>query len=308
MLRRLLGLAFLPALADRGRPVLLAIDLGQHLVGQALGRAVVDDLAELQPDDALGEHLGQQDVVDVDDRRQVPLAAKLADQAHDLPRGLGVEAGGRLVDQQQPGVLDQGPGDADPLPLPARELVGPLVDHMLEADPRQQPEGLVDVALRKAPEVAAPEADVAQAAGEHVLHHRQALDQGVFLEDHAHLPAHPAQGPAAQAGDLHPVQPDLAAARLDQAVDAADQGRLAGPGRTDQGQDLALGHLQVDALQGQVPRRIALGQRLQAQQGPPPRPPASLSGSRRRRRWRRRSCGSRPSPTCGGSRRSDPPS
>src|SRR3546814_6919823 len=45
-----------------------------------LFRSVVDHLAEAQPDDALGEHLRQHDVVDVDDGRKAPLFAELFDQ------------------------------------------------------------------------------------------------------------------------------------------------------------------------------------------------------------------------------------
>jgi hypothetical protein len=63
--------------------------------------------ARAQADDALHEHLCQRHVVDVDDGRQAALGAELADQAHDLAAGLGIERGGGFVDQQQARVLDQ---------------------------------------------------------------------------------------------------------------------------------------------------------------------------------------------------------
>ena len=58
---------------------------------------------------------------------QLALGADLADQPHDLARRLGVEAGGRLIDEQELRVLLQGAGDADALALAAGERVSPLI-------------------------------------------------------------------------------------------------------------------------------------------------------------------------------------
>src|SRR3546814_7553257 len=75
-------------------------------------------------------------------------------------------------DLQQLRALRQSAADADPLPLAAGKLVGPLVHHVVEADAAEQAESLIDVRLRELAEPAPPEADVAEAPGEHVLHHR----------------------------------------------------------------------------------------------------------------------------------------
>src|SRR3546814_6917309 len=99
------------------------------------------------------------------------------DQPHDLARGLGIERGGRLVHQQQLRALRQSAADADPLPLAAGKLVGPLVHHVVEADAAEQAESLIDVRLRALAEPDPPEADVAEAPGEHVLYHRESTDQ-----------------------------------------------------------------------------------------------------------------------------------
>src|SRR3546814_20396939 len=85
----------------------------------------------------------------------------------------------------------QAAADADPLPLAAGKLVGPLVHHVVEADAAEQAESLIDVRLRELAEPAPPDADVAEAPGEHVLHHQEALDQRVLLDDPAHAPARP---------------------------------------------------------------------------------------------------------------------
>ena len=56
-----------------------------------------------------------------------PAARKFADDVPELPPRLRVEAGRRLVEEQQLRVADQGARDRQPLPLPAGELddVGP---------------------------------------------------------------------------------------------------------------------------------------------------------------------------------------
>ena len=64
-------------LADRRLPVLLAVDRrSARRAVSAVGRAVEDDLADAQADDALHEHLRQRHVVDVDDRGQPAFARK----------------------------------------------------------------------------------------------------------------------------------------------------------------------------------------------------------------------------------------
>jgi hypothetical protein len=52
------------------------------------------------------------------------LAVEALQQVEDFVAGLAVEIAGRLVAEQQRGVGDQGPRDADALLLPARKLPG----------------------------------------------------------------------------------------------------------------------------------------------------------------------------------------
>ncbi|ODS02032.1 hypothetical protein AUC71_02750 [Methyloceanibacter marginalis] len=120
-----------------------------------------DDLPCAQADDAVDEHLGQQDVMQADDRWKRALAGDLADEPHDLPRRLRVERGGGLVDQQKFGVLLERPGDAHALPLAAGERAGPFVGLLGQPDPVEQHEGLVHIGLGKAPEIRTPERHVA---------------------------------------------------------------------------------------------------------------------------------------------------
>ena len=222
------------------------------------GRPVEDHLAGAQSDDALRELARQHHVVDVDDGGKITLLADLADQPHDLARGLGIEARRRLVDEEQFGILLERPGDTDTLALASGEGIGALVDMFAEPDPVEQRERLVDVGLREAPGEGTPERHVSEAAGEHVLHHRQPLHQRVFLEDHADAPAGAAKPRARQAGDLRVLEEDAPAGRLDQAIDAADEGRFSGPRRSDQSHHLSGRNLERDAAKGAVAGAILL--------------------------------------------------
>src|SRR5262245_32885675 len=105
-------------------------------------------------------------------------------------------------------MLNECAANADALALPSGEFVGALVSHMIEANALQQTECLVDIDLRKAPEPASPEADIAQAAGKHILHHRQALHQRIFLENHAHATPGAPQIGAAERDDIDIVECD----------------------------------------------------------------------------------------------------
>ena len=81
------------------------------------------------------------------------------------------------------------------------------------------------------------------------------------------------RSPLPSPADLGVVERDGAGGRLDQPVDAADDGRFAGARRPDQRHHLAVRHVEVDALERQIAGAIALGQPLDTQHSP--RPPAS---------------------------------
>ena len=82
--------------------------------------AVLDDQAVAHPDDPLGV-LG--DVVFVGDHDDgLAGVVEPAEHLHDLVAGRGVEVAGRLVGQDDVGVVDQRPGDRHALLLAAGEL------------------------------------------------------------------------------------------------------------------------------------------------------------------------------------------
>lgn len=78
----------------------------------------------------------------VHDQRDVHLACEPFQLLHDDLRSAGIERGARLVTEDHPGVLDQSPGDADPLFLSAAQAVATLIDVVGKTQHRDQLHGL----------------------------------------------------------------------------------------------------------------------------------------------------------------------
>ena len=92
--------------------------------------AVLDQLAVLQTEDDVGVLDGGEPMGDGDGRPALrgPLEGVL-----DQPLGLGVQRRGRLVQDQDRGVLQEDARDGQPLLLPARELHAALADERVVA-------------------------------------------------------------------------------------------------------------------------------------------------------------------------------
>ena len=88
-------------------------------------RAVLDDPALFDGDDAVGVSQGRETVGDQDHR------AILADAAHvglDRRLALVVQGRGRLVEDKDARIADQSSGDGDTLTLPAAQRGAPFAD------------------------------------------------------------------------------------------------------------------------------------------------------------------------------------
>ena len=138
-------------------------------------------------------------VRDHDDR--LARVVQLLEHLHDFVAGLGVEVTGRLVGQDDVGVVDQRAGDRDALLLAAGELRRAVIEPVAQAD---QPGHLDRPLLRLGADLAG--ALVGQRKLD-VLEDRVLLDQVVRLEDEAEVAA-------ADLGELVVVEPgDVAAAQ-----------------------------------------------------------------------------------------------
>src|ERR1051326_551311 len=140
---------------------------------------------------------------------------------HDLLARGAVEVSGRLVGEQNRGLVDQGPRDRHPLPLSAGELVGPVIHPVREAHAAERGAGALAPGPRRHPAVHQRELDV--------LQRRRAGQEIEGLEDEPDLPVpHPGERVVRHAGHFLPVEPVFAAGRRVETADQVHQRGLAG--------------------------------------------------------------------------------
>ena len=89
------------------------------------GIGIVDDFSVPQIDDAGGIFLGQLRIVG--HHHHQPVLGHFPQQIHDLDAGFAVQSACGLVGQQNVRIIDQSPGNGDPLHLAAGHLIGALV-------------------------------------------------------------------------------------------------------------------------------------------------------------------------------------
>ena len=166
---------------------------------------------------------------------------------------LQVEGTERLVEQQDPGSIDQGPGKGDALALPAGELGRPTLLVAVESDHLQ---GGLDALRSFGPGHPADHQPVAHVVGHvHVRKQRIVLEDGVDVALERRRLAH-----------VRPVEQDSAGTRQLEAGDHPQGRRLAGPGRPEHREELAVADLEVDSGHG-LDRAEALAQPFQADRG-----------------------------------------
>ena len=113
---------------------------GQQLAGvgvlrigeEGLGGIVFDDLAVGHYIDAVGHVAHDAEVVGDQQDRHAEAGLQVLEQSEDLRLDRHVEGGGRLVGDQQVGLVGQGHGDHYTLALAARELVRPGVEALFD--------------------------------------------------------------------------------------------------------------------------------------------------------------------------------
>jgi hypothetical protein len=225
-------------------------DLGPRLAiaANVLGRAGRHDPTGGDDRHAIGQRLGLIHVVggEEDGLAQV---AQAADHVPGLPPGRGVEAGGRLIQEEQLGIADQGQGHVEAPLLPTRERRGAGVGLLAQPD---QVHRLVDV----------PGGGVVAGVLLHRLARRQLGDQTGLLEDEAHaVPPCP----------VRPLRVDAEHAHLPRvarpvALEDLDGGGLAGAIRAQEGEDLARADLEIDPPH-RLQAVVGLAQALDADHG-----------------------------------------
>ncbi|MCY1531503.1 hypothetical protein D9M68_667310 [compost metagenome] len=206
-------------------------------------RALLDDaLVEYRDAVAHGQRLGL--VVGDVDHREAELVVQALDLELHLFAQLLVQGAERFVHQHDVRREDQCAGQCHPLPLAAGELAGIAVAEVLQLD---QGQVLVDLGVDLFPGLLAD----LQRVGE-VLADGHVRKQCVLLEHHADVAL-----VGRDAGDLAAVDQDLSAGHVLEAGEHHQAGGLSGTGRAEQGDELALGHIQIEVLDHQ--RLVVVG-------------------------------------------------
>ena len=205
-------------------------------------RSLLDDPAVGQDHDPV-HRLDRAQAVGDDDRR-APLH-RLGQSRLDVHLALTVQRRGGLVEDQQVGVLEHGPGDRDPLALPAGQLHAPLADGRVVA--RGQPgDELVGAGLHRRL-VHELGRGTGTAVGDVVRD--RAVEQQRLLGDVGDRAAQRGLGDVAQ---VLAVDPDGARVDVGEPQQQAGQRRLAAARVADQPDLLARGDGQGEVLEQRV--------------------------------------------------------
>ena len=187
-------------------------------------RPAGDDLLAEQDGHPVGQCLHLVHVVGRQQDRRA-LRRQQPDQVPGLAAPGGIEAGRRLVEEQELGVADDPEADVQPALLAAREALDPVVGLLRQPD---QLDHLVDRSRVRV---------VAGVAGQHLAHRVVRLDRQL-LEDDADARAQPALRAVVGRVDAERLHP--AAAPLPEPLEDLDRRGLAGPVRTEQREHLTL--------------------------------------------------------------------
>jgi hypothetical protein len=200
-------------------------------VAERVGRALGDHAALRDHDDAIGELLRLVHVVGGEEDRLAELAEPL-DQLPRLAARRGVEAGGRLVEEDQLGVAADPERDVEPAALAAGQRVGAGVRAVAEADE-------VEDLVRRARVRVGRAVELDRLAGGDLRL------QALLLQNDADPLA---EGPLAAPG-VEPEDVQIARVGAPVALQDLHERRLPGAVRTEDREHLAAADRQVDAVE-----------------------------------------------------------
>ena len=184
----------------------------------------------MQHGDLVGDGARRGQIVGDRHRRAAHLSHPIGNQVVDRGGSDRIEPGGRLVEEQQFGRADDGTGKADALLHAAREFTRKAVRD-IGAQPHQRQS--LDRARARLAAVDAIGVDQAEAD---VFPHRQAVEQGRALEQHADTAHGLAALCGAHGGGVDAIEVDGAGIGLQQAQRQFQRHRLALPRSADQRQ------------------------------------------------------------------------
>lgn len=91
---------------------------------QAASRSGFHPFATIEDDDAIAQGSHHAEVMGDPEKAEGPLGLDVPDEVQELRLHTGIQCRGGFIQDQQFGIAAQGHGQAEPLPLTAREFVG----------------------------------------------------------------------------------------------------------------------------------------------------------------------------------------
>ncbi|MCY1536874.1 hypothetical protein D9M68_723460 [compost metagenome] len=191
------------------------------------------------------------DLVQGHHHRHLAAAIDLGQRIHHAARRFGVQRGDGFVGQDDAGVLHQSAGDGRALLLSAGQRRRALKCVVVYTNLGKRIQALAHLGAQEPARQAAPQRHARKQAGQDVGDDGQAAHQVELLEHEADAGARAAHVAAQAAVALDQLAVDGHAAHIagNEARQMAQQGGLARTGSAQQGDHLAVGHLQVHAVQ-----------------------------------------------------------
>src|SRR6266481_96852 len=216
----------------------LLVDLFEGPRVEGPCRRILENPAVAKRDDAIGIVRGQADLVQARDDGHATSRHRPQRVEHGRGR-LRIEAPHGLVGENDRGLLCQGAGDGHTLLLSARQLIGPRVGFLEQADGIEAPQGLLPVGPGESPGEDPPRRLGGQAARQDIFDGAQPTNQVELLEYHRHFAPRRAQVAASQAADIPSVNFHGSAVRTGQPGEAAEQRRFSGAARPEDANELS---------------------------------------------------------------------
>ena len=174
-----------------------------------LGRAGLDDLAAVMIADPVGHLADDRQIMGDQQQRHAEAVAQIPQQLQDVRLDRHVERGGRLVGDQDVGLVGDRHRDHDPLALPARKLMRIGAEPVLGVGQADQPQQLDRPGARRRPAHVLVDQ---QGLGDLLVERVQRVQRGHrLLEDHRDpVAAHPPQPLGRGADQLLAGEPNAA--------------------------------------------------------------------------------------------------
>ncbi len=215
----------------------LADEAGAGAFVEGAGVAELFDAPGAEDGEAIAEDEGFLLVVGDVEEGDAEVALESAEFDLKLLAELEIEGGERFVEEQDPGSVDERPGEGDALLLAAGQLVGATSREIADLD---EGHGFVDAAV----EFGTGHALHAQPEGE-VVADVEMREEGVGLEDGVDGAPVGGDGKGVEA-----VEPELTGVGEVESGDEAEEGGLAAAGGAEEGEELAGGDGEADVVEG----------------------------------------------------------